>query len=764
MRENDPFTKKEAALAAVRLHDSILSNLETERVPNSEDKAILDKTNARKKAIFNSESEWTKGSGGKVYYVSPNGNDNNSGLSPDEAWKTLDKVNSAAAYQFSAEHFDVRDDYPEFIWALDNPAKKASLNAGDVVLFERGGQWRGVLCTVPGVTYSAYGEGEKPQILGSPENGAGADKWSLVPGTNNVWVFYKELQDCGGILLGDDAIAQKATPFWSDETDKWYDVGEHQQFSPELLASAPEFSVKNLKNLYFFNELAFDCDVNNGADPAEIFSAFGKLYLRCDAGNPGSVYDSIEFFTGNNGSNHCLAAFMDGVTVDNLCFLYSSGGVQAQQHRNVTIRNCVISYGGGMVSDYNTGETCSVVRCGDGIGLGGENNKAVNNYIAQFFDYGITAEEYSDTWTSGVSNNPRKNMTISGNVIEYCGGGILVCDWPAFMNHTDAPTFTNITIADNYILYTGMNGWAHQDDYDVGKSSLSSLVINLNPGCSGIKIKDNVLYKSWDIGQLVNHNYHASEADAASFSGNIYLQDNYGILVNATKIDGNVHSNAIVLNNIAASEKLAEALGDTTAVIPEISPKTETVTDPDKPDTPDVPVDNPFLDVKSSEYYYKPVVWAVANGITNGTGNGKFSPNDTCTRGQIVTFLWRSQGMPEPTSTVNPFVDVKASNYFYKAVLWAAEKGITNGVDATHFNPEDKCTRAQAVTFLWRTAGKPAHTGSNSFSDVTTSYYTDAVLWAVEKEITNGTGNGKFSPNVPCTRGQIVTFLYRYCV
>lgn len=170
-----------------------------------------------------------------------------------------------------------------------------------------------------------------------------------------------------------------------------------------------------------------------------------------------------------------------------------------------------------------------------------------------------------------------------------------------------------------------------------------------------------------------------------------------------------------------------------------------------------------FSDVKASDYFFTPVSWAVANGVTNGIGNGLFGPNQTCTRGQIVTFLWRAAGCPEPKSSYNPFNDVKPSDYFYKAVLWAVENNITSGMSANSFGSNLGCTRGQVVTFLWRANGKPAVSGSNPFTDVKTSdYYYNAVLWAVQQGITKGMDATHFAPNNTCVRGQIVTFLYRY--
>ena len=173
---------------------------------------------------------------------------------------------------------------------------------------------------------------------------------------------------------------------------------------------------------------------------------------------------------------------------------------------------------------------------------------------------------------------------------------------------------------------------------------------------------------------------------------------------------------------------------------------------------------NPFTDVAKGEYYYDPVLWAVNHvpQITNGTSPTTFSPNATCTRGQVVTFLWRAMGCPEPKSTKNPFTDVKSGDYSYKPVLWAVENNITNGTSATAFSPNSPCTRAHVVTFLWRAHQEPAAGKTNPFTDVPAGqYYTDAVLWAVSKNITNGTSATTFSPARPCTRGQIVTFLYR---
>ena len=179
------------------------------------------------------------------------------------------------------------------------------------------------------------------------------------------------------------------------------------------------------------------------------------------------------------------------------------------------------------------------------------------------------------------------------------------------------------------------------------------------------------------------------------------------------------------------------------------------------------PCVDPFTDVPVSKYYADPVAWAVSHEpqITNGTSGTTFEPEMTCTRGQVVTFLWRAAGEPEPTGKKNPFRDVSKDAYYYKAVLWAVEQKITNGTSDKTFSPNDPCTRAHVVTFLYRSEGSPALDGTtNPFTDVPDGrYYPDAVLWAVnhDPQITNGTSNTTFSPASDCTRGQIVTFLYR---
>ena len=182
------------------------------------------------------------------------------------------------------------------------------------------------------------------------------------------------------------------------------------------------------------------------------------------------------------------------------------------------------------------------------------------------------------------------------------------------------------------------------------------------------------------------------------------------------------------------------------------------------PDMPSGPSDSAtatvggFTDVKTSDYFADAVQWAVERNITSGTSKTTFSPDATCSKAQILTFLWHANGSPEPTAA-NPFADIQTGDYFYKAALWAAEKGLVSG---STFGANTDCTRAMTVEYMWKAAGSPAPAGKADFDDVPANAdYAQAVAWAVEKNITSGTGDGNFSPAATCTRGQIVTFLYR---
>ena len=241
--------------------------------------------------------------------------------------------------------------------------------------------------------------------------------------------------------------------------------------------------------------------------------------------------------------------------------------------------------------------------------------------------------------------------------------------------------------------------------------------------------------------------------------------------ITATRVCKRDPDHAETENGVVTSTVTKEATYDAEGEItytatfanPAFEPQTAVVSLPRLERPTPTPAENPFTDIRESAYYHDPVLWAVANNVTNGTSAATFSPDEGCTRAQVVTFLWRAAGKPDPASSKSPFSDVKEGAYYYNAVLWAVEKGITNGTSDKTFSPDETCTRAQIVTFLWRYEEQPASAGtSNPFADVKpNAYFGSAVLWAVETGITNGTSATTFDPEDTCTRAQVVTFLYR---
>ena len=176
----------------------------------------------------------------------------------------------------------------------------------------------------------------------------------------------------------------------------------------------------------------------------------------------------------------------------------------------------------------------------------------------------------------------------------------------------------------------------------------------------------------------------------------------------------------------------------------------------------EIKLENPFTDVPQGEYYYDAVMWAYENGIASGLTENSFGPDEACTRAQVVIFLWRAKGEPEAENRELPFTDVEKGSYYYDAVAWAYENGIVSGVDSSRFGPEETVTRSQFVTFLHRAEGKPGHGVLNPFTDVRPGeYYFDAVIWAYENGIASGLTANWFGTEEPCTRGQVATFLYR---
>ena len=235
---------------------------------------------------------------------------------------------------------------------------------------------------------------------------------------------------------------------------------------------------------------------------------------------------------------------------------------------------------------------------------------------------------------------------------------------------------------------------------------------------------------------------------------------NTTVTITATPDKGYTLSSVKVMDQNNKEVKLNQTNGKYTFTMPASKVTIEVIFQ--KETIAEEPADMNFVDVPAGSFYENAVKWAVEKNITTGTSDTTFTPDGICTRAQAVAFLWRAAGSPEPQSTAMAFSDVQTGSYYEKAVLWAVENGITKGTSQTTFSPNATCSRSQIVTFLWRSQQSPAVSTSNPFTDVTaTAYYANAVLWAVEKNVTAGTSSTTFSPNADCTRAQIVTFLYR---
>ncbi len=370
--------------------------------------ASIDKLAENKKdSIRNSASLYP--TTGKIYYVSENGNDSNDGLSSEKAIKTLKK------------------------------ASNLELCEGDVILFERGSFFRGhLIIKTQNITISAYGKGPKPIICGSPENGAKPHYWSLVDNTSNIYVYYKDLADVGGMLFDEGKIAGiKRTPVFAD--------------GKFINAEKEAFDVKkDLKDNY-----AFFCDIQNELDNGRPLihdenKHIGKLYLRCDEGNPGEIFDSIEFF----GRGNTIVPAADYITIDNLCILYCGTHSIGTSNRNgLTVRNTEIGWGGGCIQFYtNTGYP---VRFGNGIEIyvSCKDFTVENCYIYQIYDAGVTHQYQFGTSCDPVCRH--ENVTYKDNLIEYC---IYNIEYFLGQHGHDDQIMKNILMKDNILRFAGY-GW-----------------------------------------------------------------------------------------------------------------------------------------------------------------------------------------------------------------------------------------------------------------------------------------------------------------
>lgn len=411
---------------------------------------------------------------GTAYYVSENGSDNNDGLTFKTPIKTIDKVNS-----------------------LD-------LKPGDGVFFKRGDLFRGQISSKPGVTYAAYGTGIKPRLYGSPEDGADPAKWTLVEGTNNIWKFHRNFIDIGVIVFnhGEESSIKKLPSYVDGKF-----VLKADRKTPFNLAVHMDKDLSHFSECdTVLNEDTFTPDVRN-------VLCVGNLYLRCDRGNPGDVFKSIEFAP--------LGAVVrigrnDGVTVDNLCLKYCNFGVSGGTQKNLTIRNCEIGWIGGCLQGYSTkeGSIGDCWRFGNGIEIyGGCDNFIVDhNYVYQCYDAGVTHQLSA----GGTNDCKQKNVAYTNNLIEYC-----IYNYEYFLGKASAVECVrfqqNILVKNNIMRYAGfgfgeqrpspdnyfpaahIKGWDHDNNLDenyVVEGNIFDRARNMMFHCCAVKSQYLPVFKN----------------------------------------------------------------------------------------------------------------------------------------------------------------------------------------------------------------------------------------------------------------------------
>lgn len=426
-------------------YSRILENYTLDRngelVYTAEGDLILHKINVlsdkRRNAILSSKTDITFS--GKSYYVSENGNDLNDGLSPENPWKTLKRVNE----------FDFQD--------------------GDAVFFNRGDIFRGNLNLHDGVTYSAYGTGKKPEIYGSPENGANPEKWTLVDKTDNIWVYANEMTDVGLIVFNDGEEYTRRTA--ASYINGRYTVRNSTENKP--------FDVRtDLDDMEIFS-----CCDNEKVNGFPTRMSKGKIYLRSDRGNPGEIFNSIEFNTCGNILN---CHDRKNVTVDNLCIKYGgSHGIGAGHVKNLTVQNCEIGWIGGSVQLYNK-ENGKATIYGNGIEVFGDCDGyyVTNNYVYQCYDAGITHQQ-----GAGGGSYEFKDVVYKDNLVEDC-----IYSIEYFMSSAQDSQYTrnmkNILMENNILRRAGY-GFGIQRPDDNLSSNIMGWWTSLNKA-ENFVIKNNI--------------------------------------------------------------------------------------------------------------------------------------------------------------------------------------------------------------------------------------------------------------------------------
>ena len=538
MHLTEPLTYEAAAVAAVRLFESQpeVAELFPEDEAVSERAAeLIDETRARRDEILNSETEIVKGDTfipgetytGTAYYISNSGDDANDGLSPETAWATIDRLNVEP------------------------------LQYGDAVFFERGSVWRAAqVYTKPGVTYSAYGEGEKPGLYGSVENGGGAEKWTLWhegSDGSKIWVYYKPMLDCGSIALNDDLGAIKVQGFWNGEyfqamSDMWNT--DQTQEATDLQSAMPEFDPAE----QLTEDLTFFCDASSGL-PSTLpiylsgwydtggepycLTADGPLYLRCDEGNPGELYPEMEFLS----PYAPLDGVEDDVVIDNLSVLYTGRNILSvsPECEGVLVQNCELGWGGGCAASYAldtiTGYAAGVQRNGGVGGASSSRNTFRNNYVHETYQEGLgleTAIEFSGQVFDVT------DVTIEGNVFYHCGSALIYFNWDEEANPDHQ--FRRVSFRGNLVFYSTMSDWVDTGE-DVDGFTTGAFTIDGGPNMQDgtVEVRDNVFFAAREC--LVYIRTYVPEY-LPDFEGNIYAQFSDGVFLSSVSAPNYWSANA----------------------------------------------------------------------------------------------------------------------------------------------------------------------------------------------------------------------------
>lgn len=471
--------------------------------PTAAATALLEEAVERREAIVNTATEivwsdtFTPGETytGTAYYVSNQGDDGNDGLSPETAWATLARVN------------------------------QASLAYGDAVFFERGGVWRNTTVeTKEGVTYSAYGEGAKPRICASPENGGDSTLWSLWwEGENGekIWLYHRDMPDCGAIVLNEEIVAQKVLGYWSGKEFLHY-IGP-ANWTPdefdleEQLSQAPfDVTTELTENLTFFSKAD-----STLPDTLPVFltgwewdglTPVGELYFRCDEGNPGELYGNIEFQT------QCplFDYVADDCVLDNLFIGFAGDGVvTVGEGDGVTIQNCEVGWVGGIVGVYNTGDASTgygagIQRLAGGMGGGNHGTRFQNNYVHHMYHAGGGIETFEE---QGFESGSVYGVQFVGNLFYQCSSGLTFFNWDEEPN--PERKFVDCIYEDNWVLFTGLEDWMDQSFSPAFSHEGGP---NLQEGCA---IRNNVFFVARSTIVYIQKYVEEYFPD---FEGNTYVQ------------------------------------------------------------------------------------------------------------------------------------------------------------------------------------------------------------------------------------------------